>query len=86
MAQRSTRASANPRVVGEPEIVFSIIPRKVIKPADFADLDALADRLRRFEDRYNQTAAPFDWRFTTDDLTALLQRVDSPNTAAALAA
>jgi len=24
---------------------------KVVKPADFADLDALADRLRRFEDR-----------------------------------
>ena len=40
------------------EIVFSIIQRKVIKPADFADLDALADRLRRFEDRYNETARP----------------------------
>ena len=57
------------------EIVFSIIQRKVIKPADFADLDALADRLRRFEDRYNETAAPFDWRFTTADLTAMLERV-----------
>ena len=31
------------------EIVFSIIQRKVINPADFADLDALADRLGRFE-------------------------------------
>ena len=40
------------------EIVFSIIQRKVIKPADFADLDALADRLCRFEDRYNETARP----------------------------
>ena len=57
----------------------SIIQRKVIKPADFANLEALADRLRRFENRYNQTATAFDWRFTTDDLTAMLERVDTPN-------
>jgi len=57
------------------EIVFSIIQRKVIKPADFADLDALADRLLRFEDRYNQAATPFDWRFKTADLHAMLERV-----------
>ena len=31
------------------EVVFSVIQRKVIKPADFADLAALADRLRRFD-------------------------------------
>lgn len=59
------------------EIVFSIIQRKVIKPADFADLDALAERLCRFEDRYNETATPFDWRFTTADLAAMLERVDT---------
>jgi len=59
------------------EIVFSIIQRKVIKPADFADLDALGDRLRRFEDRYNESATPFDWRFSTADLTAMLERIDS---------
>lgn len=59
------------------EIVFSIIQRKVIKPADFADLDALGDRLRRFEDRYNESATPFDWRFSSADLTAMLERVDS---------
>lgn len=59
------------------EIVFSIIQRKVIKPADFADLAALADRLCRFEDRYNQTARPFDWRFTRNDLAEMLQRLDT---------
>jgi transposase len=59
------------------EIVFSVIQRKVIKPVDFADLDALADRLRRFEDHYNETATPFDWRFTTGDLAAMLERVDT---------
>ena len=57
--------------------MFSIIQRKVVKPADFADLAALADRLQRFEDRYNQTARPFDWRFTRNDLAAMLQRLDA---------
>jgi hypothetical protein len=59
------------------EIVFSVIQRKVIKPADFADLSALADRLVRFTTRYNATATPFDWRFSTKDLAALLERLDA---------
>jgi transposase len=59
------------------EIVFSVIQRKVVKPADFADLAALADRLCRFEDRYNETARPFDWRFTSSDLAAMLERLDA---------
>jgi transposase len=59
------------------EIVFSVIQRKVIKPADFADLAALQDRLERFEHRYNATARPFDWRFTSNDLTAMLERVEA---------
>jgi transposase len=59
------------------EIVFSIIQRKVIKPADFADLAELGDRLRRFEERYNLTARPFDWRFTSEDLAAMLERLDA---------
>ena len=57
--------------------MFSIIQRKVIKPVDFADLDALAARLTAFEPRYNATATPFDWRFTRTDLTALLARIDA---------
>jgi transposase len=59
------------------EVVFSVIQRKVIKPADFADLAALADRLCRFEERYNVTARPFDWRFTSRDLAAMLERLDA---------
>jgi transposase len=59
------------------EVVFSIIQRKVIKPADFADLAELADRLERFEDRYNATARPFDWRFTQADLAVMLERLDA---------
>jgi hypothetical protein len=59
------------------EVVFSVIQRKVIRPADFADLAALKDRLERFEDHYNQTAQPFDWRFTRSDLAAMLERLDT---------
>jgi len=83
--ERMTAAWPNARLVHLPvhaswlnqiEIVFSIIQRKVVKPADFADLAVLADRLRRFEDRYNETAHPFDWRFTRSDLNDMLQRLD----------
>jgi transposase len=59
------------------EVVFSVIQRKIIKPADFADLDALAQRLTEFEPRYNRAAAPFDWRFTRADLADLLRRIDA---------
>jgi transposase len=59
------------------EIVFSIIQRKVIKPADFADLDALAARLAAFEPRFNATATPFDWRFGRTELDDLLHRIDA---------
>jgi transposase len=59
------------------EIVFSVMQRKVIKPADFADLDALADRLIAFETHYNTTARPFDWTFTRANLVELCQRIDA---------
>lgn len=59
------------------EIVFSIIQRKVIKPVDFADLDALAARLTAFEPRFNATATPFDWRFGRRELDDLLRRIDA---------
>jgi len=57
------------------EIYFSIVQRKVIKPANFADLDALQQRLLAFQDRYNTTASPFNWRYTTADLNAYLERL-----------
>jgi DDE superfamily endonuclease len=46
------------------EVVFSVIARKVLSPADFADSDAVAARLLAFQDRYNATATPFGWKFT----------------------
>ena len=59
------------------EIYFSIVQRKVLSPNDFTDIDAVSDRLSAFENRYNQTAQPFNWKFTTTDLTELLARLDN---------
>jgi hypothetical protein len=59
------------------EIVFSVIQRKVVKPADYADLDAFAQRLVDFEPRYNAAAGPFDWTFTRTDLDDLIRRIDA---------
>ena len=57
------------------EIYFSILQRKAITPADFADLDDLATRILAFQDRYNATATPFDWKYTRADLNDFLTRL-----------
>ncbi len=59
------------------EIVFSIIQRKVVSPNDFHDLTEIENRLGAFETRYNDTASPFDWKFTATDLNDLLVRLDA---------
>jgi len=58
------------------EIFFSIVQRKVLSPNDFDDLDVVVERLAAFEERYNQAAKPFKWKFTTTDLAVLLDRLD----------
>ncbi|MEO9221630.1 MAG: IS630 family transposase [Mycobacteriaceae bacterium] len=58
------------------EIYFSIVQRKVVSPNDFTDLDQIEERLDAFAARYNATARPFRWKFTTTDLADLLQRLD----------
>jgi transposase len=58
------------------EIYFSVVQRKVVAPNDFTNLDQVRNRLRAFEDRYNATAQPFQWKFTTTDLDDLLARLD----------
>ena len=59
------------------ETFFSIIQKKVITPSDFASLDELSAALLAFTSRYNQTARPFNWKFTATDLTALLSRISA---------
>jgi hypothetical protein len=62
------------------EIYFSVVQRKVLTPNDFANLANVEARLLAFERRYEQTAAPFEWRFTRTDLIKLLERLaDKPD-------
>ena len=58
------------------EIVFSVVQRKVLTPNNFDDLSEVIDRLANFEERYNQAAKPFKWKFTTTDLADFLTRLD----------
>lgn len=57
------------------EIYFSIVQRKAIATGDFADLEELAERLLAFQDRYNATADPFDWKYSRTDLNDYLTRL-----------
>jgi transposase len=61
------------------ELYFSVVQRKVLSPNDFTDLDEVEARLLAFQRRYEQTAAPFDWRYTKADLDRLLRRLDDHN-------
>jgi transposase len=57
------------------EIVFSVIQKKAISPNDFPSLDKLSETLLAFIGRYNQTARPFSWKYTADDLKDLIRRI-----------
>jgi transposase len=63
--------------LNQAEIFFSITQKKVLTSSDFASLDELASTLLAFADRYNQTARPFNWKFTAADLTRLLGRISA---------
>jgi DDE superfamily endonuclease len=66
------------------EIYFSVVQRKVLTPNDFEDLDTLEAHLLAFGRRYEQIAAPFQWKFTRDDLNRLLAKTNAaPTTVAA---
>lgn len=57
------------------EIYFSILQRKAISTGDFANLDDLAARILAFQQRYNTTASPFDWKYTRGNLNDYLTRL-----------
>ncbi len=57
------------------EIYFSVVQPKVVTPNGFTSLRELEDRLLAFQVRYEQTAKPFQWTFTRDDLVALLAKL-----------
>jgi DDE superfamily endonuclease len=71
--------------LNQAEIYFSVVQRKVVTPNDFPDRDTLEHQLLAFGRRYEQIAAPFQWKFTRQDLNKLLARA-TPATPERLAA
>ena len=68
------------------EIYFSIVQRKALTPNDFHALEEVEERLLAFQNYYESIARPFEWRFTKDDLAALIRKLDGDPTALAAAA
>ncbi|MFQ6092624.1 MAG: IS630 family transposase, partial [bacterium] len=52
-----------------------IVQRKVLTPNDFESLEEVESRLSAFQDRYQEIAKPFQWKFTRKDLSRLLHRL-----------
>ena len=69
--------------LNQAEVYFSVVQRKVVTPNDFPDLDTLEQQLLAFGRRYEQIAAPFEWKFNRTDLDRLAQRLDLPTAQAA---
>jgi transposase len=57
------------------ELYFSILHRKALTPSDFPSVEALRERIFRFQIRYNQRAEPFSWQYTRDHLEAYIERL-----------
>ncbi len=65
------------------EIFFSILERKVLRPNTRESLFEVEDGILAFQDRYQERAGPFEWKYTRADLAALLDRLaTSPSLAA----
>lgn len=61
--------------LNQAEIYFSVVQRKALTPNDFDDLDQLQAHLLAFQSHYESVAKPFEWKFTRDDLSRLLDRL-----------
>jgi len=57
------------------EIYFSILQRKLLTPNDFPSLASLAQTILEFQEHYQRTAMPFDWKFTRNDLSKLMKKL-----------
>jgi len=61
--------------LNQAEIFFSILTRKALTPMDLAHRENVKERILGFQEYYNQTAHPFRWNFTRDDLMKRLNAV-----------
>jgi len=57
------------------EIYFSIVTRKVLTPNDFSSRSEVKERLFGFQERYQEVAEPFEWKFTRTDLDRLCAKL-----------
>ncbi len=71
--------------LNQAENYFSILQRKLVTPNDFDHLAVPEAHLLAFGRRYEQIAAPFQWKFTGADLHQLLAKTTATTTAAAAA-
>jgi hypothetical protein len=59
------------------EIYFSVLQRKVLTPNDFQNLKDLESTILCFQASYEKTAKPFEWKFSREDLKAILAKFDT---------
>lgn len=59
------------------ELYFSLLKRKALTPLDFPDAAALETRILEFQEYYNQSARPFQWRFTVTNLQDYVRRLEA---------
>jgi hypothetical protein len=57
------------------ELYFSALTRKALTGGRFDSVDAVEDRITEFVELWNENPEPFEWTYTRDDLTELLERV-----------
>lgn len=57
------------------EIYFSILQRKVLTPNYFDSAEELIQTIVAFQQRYMQTAKPFEWKYTKQDLKATMEKL-----------
>jgi hypothetical protein len=57
------------------ELYFSVLTRKALTGGSFHSVDAVENRITEFEELWNGSPEPFEWTYTRDDLTRLLERL-----------
>jgi hypothetical protein len=51
----------------------------VLTPNDFPSLEALKERIYKFQEHYEKVAKPFEWKFTREDLSNVLKKLSQPS-------
>ena len=57
------------------ELYFSVLTRKALTGGNFHSVDAVENRITEFEELWNDNPEPFEWTYTREDLTRLLERL-----------